>query len=204
MWGGAGSWRQAAPWSHPGEASSPRSPGRPVSSISCGSIAGSTVTTSAEQSRGSDEQPVWVWVMAPPEVGPDAQSWCLRMSVLLTSLPGPGGWPGSTSLGSLTRRPHARERWVAPGQWAGSRASMTGRLLPPTPSPAHGGLGQDLGAEDFMVRSAVPMRIWAPALALLCSALPLAMTQSPLGLRNLHRPAPLALLTPTVLSQCHC
>ena len=32
-----------------------------------------------------------------------------------------------------------------------------------------------------MVSSAVPMRIWAPALALLCSALPLAMAQSPLG-----------------------
>lgn len=84
-------------------------------------------------------------------------------------------------MGSLTRRPHAQEQWAAPEQWEGSRASMTHRLLPPTP-PQHTGLGQDLGAEGFMVRSAVPMRIWAPALALLCSALPLAMARSPLGL----------------------
>lgn len=94
------------------------------------------VTTSAEQSRGSDEQLVWLWVMAPPEVGLDAQNWCLRMSVLLTGLPGHGGRPGGTSLGSLTRRPHAQE------QWEGSRASMTHRLLPTTlPSTQGSGTG---------------------------------------------------------------
>ena len=97
------------------------------------------VTTSAKQSRGSDKQLVWLWVMAPPEVGPDAQNWCLRMSVLLTGLPGPGGRPGGTSLGSLTRRPHAQEQWVAPEQWEGSRASMTHWLLPTTP-PQHTGV----------------------------------------------------------------
>lgn len=122
-----------------------------------------------------------MWAMVPPEVSPDAQSWFLRMSVLLTSLPGPGGRPGGL-LGLFDQEATCPGAVGGPRAVGGVKGQHDTPASAPHPSPAHRGLGQDLGAEGFMVRSAVPMRIWAPALALLCSALPLAMAQSPLGL----------------------